>query len=248
MSSTRSPKPPTAPAKEPAFGGRRGLIIGGIVAALVAVALIVAFAVSGGDDGETQSPVPTDDAAGAEPTDTVSGNPVAPAEQQPVAVEGTDLVSLPDGGEDPAVGLAAPTVDGYTFDGTPMEITPGGTAKMVVFLAHWCPHCNREIPRILEWAEAGRVPEGLEIVGVATGTDESAPNYPPSTWLADLGWTYPTLADSPEFRAAQAYGVSGFPFFTIVDDTGKVLGRFSGELEVDDLDATVRSALGLPTD
>jgi hypothetical protein len=40
---------------------------------------------------------------------------------------------------------------------------------------------------LLEWEETGRVPEGLEVIGVATATDESAPNYPPSAWLANFG-------------------------------------------------------------
>ena len=54
------------------------------------------------------------------------------------------------------------------LDGTPIDITPGGAPKMVVFLAHWCPHCNREIPRLIEWQQSGAVPDGLKVVGVAT--------------------------------------------------------------------------------
>ena len=32
-----------------------------------------------------------------------------------------------------------------SFDGTPVEIAPDGKAKLVVFLAHWCPHCRAEV-------------------------------------------------------------------------------------------------------
>jgi len=249
MSSPRSPKPAEKqPASPTSNSPRRGLMIGAIVGGLVVIALVVALLASGGDDdgGEAQSPATTTAAGGGSGTTTPPATEaVAPAEQQPVTVQGNaDLVPLEDEDDDAAVGVTPPVVDGYTFDGTPMRIAPGGTAKMVVFLAHWCPHCNREIPIILDWAEQGLVPEGLEIIGVATGTDDTAPNYPPSTWLEDLGWNYPTLADSPEFRAAAAYGVSGFPFFVIVGEDGTVLGRFSGEMELDRLDATVREALG----
>jgi thiol-disulfide isomerase/thioredoxin len=223
-------------------------MIGAIIAALVVVALVVAVLASGGDDdgGEAQSPATTTATGGGSGTTSAPAtDAVGPAEQQPVTVQGTDLVPLEDEDDDAAVGATPPTVDGFTFDGTPMRIAPGGTAKMVVFLAHWCPHCNAEIPIILDWAEEGMVPDGLEIVGVATGTDDTAPNYPPSTWLQELGWTFDTLADSPEFRAAQAYGVTGFPFFAIVGEDGTVLGRFSGEKPLEELDATVRGALGV---
>ena len=32
---------------------------------------------------------------------------------------------------------------------------------MVVFLAHWCPHCNAEIPVLNEWRDSGEIPDGL---------------------------------------------------------------------------------------
>jgi thiol-disulfide isomerase/thioredoxin len=120
---------------------------------------------------------------------------------------------------------------------------------MVVFLAHWCPHCNAEIPVLLEWQEAGRIPDDLAIVGVSTGVNEAAPNYPPDEWLTDMGWPWPVLADSPPTNesagtAADAYGVNAYPFFTIVDDDGTVLLRGSGEKSLDELDALVSEALG----
>jgi cytochrome c biogenesis protein CcmG, thiol:disulfide interchange protein DsbE len=236
--SQTTPVSPTPPAPGAAPPSRRGLLIGGVVAALIVVALVMAVIVSGGDDGgpgEAQDPA-------VSTTIAVGGVPAA--EQQPVAVSGTALPALEDETADAALGQPAPALNGYSFDGSPLEVAPGGSAKMVVFLAHWCPHCNREVPRLLEWQESGRVPEGLEVIGVATATDDTSPNYPPSAWLADFGWTWPTLADSAERTAAQAYGVSGFPFFVIVGEDGTIKARFSGEREVDEIDAVVREALG----
>ncbi len=239
MSSSPTATPSPAATGSGAGGSprRRGVLIAGVIAALVVVALIVAIVASGGDDDEAQ-----DSPSGS----TVAGGGAAPAQQQPVTVDGTALPELPDG-DDPAIGMTPPTLEGYSFDGSPIEIAPGGTDKMVVFLAHWCPHCNREVPVILQWQEEGRVPEGLEVIGVATASDESAPNYPPSEWLADFGWTWPTLADSPDNEAAQAYGVNGFPFIVVVGADGTVKGRFSGEMGLDALDQAVRDALGTPT-
>jgi cytochrome c biogenesis protein CcmG, thiol:disulfide interchange protein DsbE len=233
MSSSRT----TTPSRpSPASGGggssssRRGVLIGVAIALLVVVALVIAIVASGGDDGDGG-----DGGGGA----SVQG------EQQPVVIDGTPLPELA-AGDDAAIGMTPPTLQGASFDGSPLEIIPGGTDKMVVFLAHWCPHCNAEVPVLVEWQEKGRVPEGLDVIGVATASDESAPNYPPSKWLEGLGWPWPALADSSENEAAQAYGVNVFPFFVIVGEDGTVKGRFSGEMGLDDLDQAVRDALGTP--
>jgi predicted DsbA family dithiol-disulfide isomerase len=51
------------------------------------------------------------------------------------------------------------------------------------------------------------------------------------------------MADSEAKDAARAYGVSGFPFFTIVGADGKVKVRASGEIEIDQLTQIVNAAL-----
>ncbi len=114
---------------------------------------------------------------------------------------------------------------------------------MVVFLAHWCPHCNREVPVLLSWAKAGGVPADLDVIGVSTGVSAQRDNYPPSKWLAGKGWTWPVMADSAASDAAIAYGLGAYPTFVIVGTDGKVKVRSSGELPVADLDALVRQAV-----
>jgi hypothetical protein len=114
---------------------------------------------------------------------------------------------------------------------------------MVVFLAHWCPHCNREVPRLIEWQASGAIPADLQIIGVSTAVASDRPNYPPSQWVVDKAWPWPVMADSKSMDAATAYGVSGYPFFTIVGADGKVKVRASGEIEIDQLTQIVNAAL-----
>ena len=59
----------------------------------------------------------------------------------------------------------------------------------------------------------------------------------------DEGWTWPILADSSSREAAEAYGVSGFPFFVIVGADGTVKARVSGEVEIPALTQIVSDAL-----
>ena len=202
------------------------------IVAAIATALLVAVVVGGGDD------------EGSGTTNSLPGGDVLTQENQPVVIEGTALESLGDEAIDPMLGQVAPTLNGATFDGSGVSVTPGdGQAYMIVFLAHWCPHCNREVPRLIEWQASGAVPSELQVVGVSTAVASDRPNYPPSQWVVEKGWTWPILADSSSREAAEAYGVSGFPFFVIVGADGTVKARVSGEVEIPALTQIVSDAL-----
>lgn len=218
------PQGPSATSKKPPW-----LWVGLVV--IVAVALGIAVWSTSGDD-----------AAVSQGTTAAGGAISSPAETQPVTVVGEALPPR-EADVDPAIGMTAPTLKGFRFDGSPIDIAPDGRAKMVVFLAHWCPHCNREIPVLQSWADGGGVPTDLDIIGVSTGVNAQRDNYPPSRWIADKAWTWPVLADSANSDAAVAYGVGRFPTFVIVGADGKVKVRSSGELPVAALDALVKLAL-----
>ena len=122
-------------------------------------------------------------------------------------------------------------------------IAPDGTQKMVVFLAHWCPHCNREVPVLNEWKDAGLVPEGLQVVGISTAASPEGEHYPPSEWIDQMDWTWPVMADSETQDAALAFGLSGYPTMVILDGDGTVLSRASGEKTLEQLQQFVDDAL-----
>lgn len=164
-------------------------------------------------------------------------------ETRPVTVTGTALAPLPDGA-DPAVGQPAPDLQGATFAGDRLAIAHDGQPKIVFFLAHWCPHCQREVPVISDWLRQRGPLEVVDLYAVATATDRARPNYPPSAWLEREGWTIPTLADDADSTAGAAFGVSSYPFFVVIDGSGNVALRASGELTTADLDALVATATG----
>ena len=212
-----------------------------IIGAGVLLAAAIAIGFSGGSDSSTTTA----------PRVTVEGQ-VGSGEFQPVTVEGDVLGPLGDGNGNPAsdaaMGKTAPTLNGYTFAGNPVSITPGTSAQpiMLVFLAHWCPHCNREVPRLIDWQEQGLVPEGLRVIGVTTASRNDQANWPPSDWIEEMKWPFEVFADSEAGDAANAYGVDGFPFIAMVNAEGKIVGRHSGELELADLDAFVKDSLAVP--
>jgi thiol-disulfide isomerase/thioredoxin len=206
---------------------RRLPVIPITIGIVVLLAVVAALASRGGDD---------DDGA------TVT----AVEETRPVTVEGVPLPEFADG-QDAAVGATAPELVGAGFDGTPVEIAADGRPKVLMFLAHWCPHCQREVPVLAQWLADNGDPEGVDLYAVATGTTPDRPNYPPSAWLEREKLTVPTLVDDATFTAAQAYGLSAYPFFVALDGDNHVIVRGTGELTVEQWEALVALAAGSGT-
>lgn len=181
--------------------------------------------------------------------DEPSGGAAAATETAPVQVEGTalptpppDAIGLIPPASDPAVGQVAPTLHGVSFDGSPVTIGGTGRPTIVLFVAHWCPHCQAEIPRLKQWRADGSLPAAVDWATVSTSVSANSANYPPSAWLARAGWTAPVLADSADFAAAQAYGLQSFPYFVVVKADGTVAARAIGELSVDQVRTLLAAA------
>jgi disulfide bond formation protein DsbB len=168
--------------------------------------------------------------------DGVAGTATDLPQARPLRVAGEPLPVLGEDGADPAAGRRAPELRGASFDGRPVTIARDGTPKALVFLAHWCPHCRSELPVLLRWLDNGRLPSGVRLYAVSTAVRPGLPGYPPSGWLREAGWPAPVLADDQAGSAATAFGLSGYPFFVLVDGRGRVVARASGEQTPRDLD------------
>lgn len=229
--------------------GQKSLPTKWIVAAIGAVLVVIAgIAIVGGgsDDGaSTADGTGAQATSGSDTSDGATGG--ATGEFQPVTATGEALVpleeSVPAAGSDPAEGVAAPVLNGFDFAGSAVTVKPSGKPVLLVFLAHWCPHCNAEIPRLIEWKESGQMPDSLEVVGITTGSRDDQANWPPSQWLVDMEWPWAVMADSEKQDAAYAMGVSGYPGLVLLDGDGSVLARRSGEASVSELNDWVSAAM-----
>lgn len=190
------------------------------VGAITLLAAIVAIALSSGGDS-----APTSDVEETAFAETI-GDPL------PLFASPND-----------AAGLAAPQLIAQTLDGDRAQIRPDdGVARVIVFLAHWCSHCQAELPRIVDWMAANEVPDGVEILAVSTSVDTTAANYPPSAWFEQEGFTGTILVDNDDSSLAQGYGLGGFPFGAAVGADGTVLTRWAGEISSDEFGAIVAQA------
>ncbi len=142
-----------------------------------------------------------------------------------------------------AAGLAAPQLIAQTLDGDRVQIRPDdGVARVILFLAHWCPHCQVELPKVVDWMAANDVPNGVEILAVSTSVETTATNYPPSAWFEEEGFTGTIIVDSDDGALAQGYGLGSFPFGVAVGADGSVLTRWAGEISIDQFGAFVDAA------
>jgi thiol-disulfide isomerase/thioredoxin len=160
-----------------------------------------------------------------------------------VTIIGAELSRYDAEAEDDAVGQTAPEIEGFSIDGRPIEIIPNGRPKMIVLLAHWCEFCQAEVPTVQAWLDEGNLPDEIEMWSVATNTNPGAPNYPPSAWFAREGWTPEVLVDDQEFAVADAFGLSGFPFWIIVDGDGTIVARNAGQTDIEQIETWVDDLL-----
>jgi thiol-disulfide isomerase/thioredoxin len=210
-------------------------LLPGLVVAVIAVAAVLAVVLPGsGPRGGSSSLPPGTSGSSAASRAAASAVP---------AISGPQLPEFQNQDGDPAVGLPAPEIAGQDFAGKPVRIAHDGRPKAIVFLAHWCPHCQAEVPLIEAWVKAGGVPSGADLISVATSIDPTRPNYPPDAWFQREGWTVPVIAD-PTNSVAEAYGLPVFPYWVFVGADGNVRARTAGELPVADLEAAIRSLLG----
>lgn len=200
------------PKRSPSGSTPRRIPFVAVIATVVLAAGVLAVLLSRGSDEATPSDI---------------------AQERPVIVSGTPLPEYDATADpDPAVGREIPTLSGENFSGTPVRIAPNGKAKVVIFVAHWCPHCQREVPILAPDLRDEPLPTGVEAFAVSTAVNPQAPNFPPSEWLETVDWPTPILVDDAEGAAASAYGLSSFPYFVFVNADGTVSSRVSGEIPV----------------
>lgn len=184
-------------------------------------------------DVQSDADTDADTSADAEVVEVAAANAVLEVSAS-LDIVGEALTPLEDPNNDASFGVMAPVITGQQFDGT--DITIGGETDgptMLVFLAHWCPHCNDEIPELLKLRDAGSLPENLNIIGISTAVDEGGSNYPPSDWIVDKDWTWPVLADTEAAEAFLTYGGTGFPYTVMLFSDGSLNARKSGNESAD---------------
>ena len=131
-----------------------------------------------------------------------------------------------------ALGLAAPIFSAPNENSEIVSLEKNGNAKALLFLAHWCGYCQKEVPVVQGFIDSAGVPPGVDVIAIATSIDRGRENYPPQKWLADEGWSETQLYDLDR-EIGNAYGLSAFPFWVFLDKDLNVVARRTGNLPAD---------------
>ena len=131
-----------------------------------------------------------------------------------------------------ALGLAAPTFSAPDQNSEIFQLEKNGNSKALLFLAHWCPHCQREVPVVQRFIDSNGVPPGIDVIAVATSIDRGRDNYPPQEWLEREGWSEIQIYDLDR-EIGEAYGLNAFPYWVFLEKDLNVLARRTGNLPED---------------
>jgi len=214
----------------------------------IVLALALLAAACGDSDGATTSAAPT--TAGGNtletlpPTSTVPpATTIPPTTVDVVAAQfGTpEIIGDPlppvGGTPDPAAGLPSPLIVGADYAGNRSSIGDTGTTQAVLFVAHWCGHCQNELPEIAQWLDETGGVDGVEFVLVTVAVDPNRPNFPPSEWIEREGWSAPVLLDDEGSSAFLMFGGSAIPYWVFLNPDGTVATRVEGGIGSDELEA-----------
>lgn len=127
----------------------------------------------------------------------------------------------------------APTVQGKTLDGSPIDLADyRGKPVVLNFWASWCVPCRREIPAIAAFAKDH--PE-LQVIGVNYQDNMDDAN----AFVQEFGVTWPSIIDDGSI--GKQFAVPGLPATFLIDADGQVVDRALGEVTKQLLDERVKA-------
>lgn len=107
------------------------------------------------------------------------------------------------------------------------QIGSGGRNTMILFWSVYCPHCQRELPRIQRYMNnRGGAPFNVvSVTRIAGAEDRQATEM----FVEKERIQFPVLIDGGQ--VIDKYQVKGIPFWMMVDPAGRILTLQSGEKE-----------------
>lgn len=108
------------------------------------------------------------------------------------------------------------------YQGEQEALASAGTkATLLVFWETWCPHCQREVPRLTALYERFKA-QGLRVIGL-TKVSKSASDETVAQFIEERSVAYP-IAKERGGSLSTLFNVSGVPAAAVVKD-GKVVWR-----------------------
>jgi thiol-disulfide isomerase/thioredoxin len=133
---------------------------------------------------------------------------------------------------------SAPDFTRPTLDGKPLRLTSyRGKLVLLNFWATWCGPCIAEIPRFSAW-QTKFGPQGFQVVGVSMDDDQA----PVQKFNRKYQPTYPIVMGDEHLGDLYG-GVLGLPVSYLISPEGKVIARYQGETDLNQLEARINTLL-----
>lgn len=136
------------------------------------------------------------------------------------------------------IGEEAPDFELKTLDGKKMKLSDlRGKGVLINFWASWCAPCRDEMPAIQEMYDKYQS-HGFEVLAVNIAESEVTAG----AFARQLDLTFPILMDR-ERDVVRLYRVGLIPSSFFVDPEGKIHSKFTGEINVAQLEPLVNAIL-----
>jgi cytochrome c biogenesis protein CcmG, thiol:disulfide interchange protein DsbE len=136
-------------------------------------------------------------------------------------------------------GDAAPAIQLMDSAGKPFSLEAlKGQVVVLDFWASWCGPCRKSLPE-LDDLQTRFASQGVKVVGVSLDSDIGSV----TGFLEKVPVRFTILHD-PAGRTGEAYSVVAMPTTFLIDQEGRIAGRFEGGAHVQEEAAAVAALLG----